>query len=70
MRELKLSEMNTRQKKILENKFKIIDESIRIIKELENLKNELLLKQSSLENDKKIIASIENEEYKKLSVED
>jgi len=57
------------KEKILENKFKIIDESIRIIKELENLKNELLLKQSSLENDKKIIASIENEEYKKLSAE-
>lgn len=57
------------KEKILESKFKIIDENIGIIKELQRLKNDLLLKQASLENDKKIIASIENEVYKNLSAE-
>lgn len=57
------------KEKELESKFTIIDNSIVIIKELERLKNELLLREASLENDKKIIASIENESYKKLSAE-
>ncbi len=57
------------KEKELENKFKIIVDSIAIIKELDGLRNELFLETASLENDKKIIASIENENYKKLSTE-
>jgi energy-coupling factor transporter ATP-binding protein EcfA2 len=49
------------------NRFKIIDDNIAIIKELARLRTELSAKEASLENDKKIIASIQNETYKKLS---
>ena len=57
----------TEKEKELENRFSSINENISIIKDLSKHSSELKIKQSSLENDKKIIASIENENYKALS---
>jgi len=55
------------KEKLLLLKFQIINDSIKIISELESLNNILSSKRNSLDNDKKIIASIENESYKELS---
>jgi energy-coupling factor transporter ATP-binding protein EcfA2 len=55
------------KEKLLKEKFQAINQSIQIVTELENLNSTLSTQKTSLDNDKKIIASIENETYKELS---
>ncbi len=55
------------KEKLLLLKFQAINESIKIVTELENLNSTLISQRTSLDNDKKIIAAIENETYKELS---
>lgn len=55
------------KEKLLISKFEAINESIKIVIELERLTSSLFAQRTSLDNDKKIIASIENETYKELS---
>lgn len=55
------------QEKALSDRIGLVDESIKIVFELETLNGRLSAKILSLENDEKIVASIENEEYKALS---
>jgi len=52
------------KEKLLFSKFIIIDENITIIKNISVLNKDLDTKKSSLENDLKIVKSIENETYK------
>lgn len=55
------------KEKILDSKLQLIDESIKTISDIVSLRTDLEQKKTSLENDKKIVASIENEQYKELS---
>lgn len=55
------------KEKLLFAKFQSINDSIKIVADLENLNSLLISQKASLDNDKKIIASIENETYKELS---
>jgi ABC-type lipoprotein export system ATPase subunit len=55
------------KEKLLLSKFQAINDSIKIVIELERLNSILITQTASLDNDKKIIASIENETYKELS---
>ena len=55
------------KERLLNTKLLLIDEMIKAIAELETLRANLSGKKTSLENDKKIVASIENDNYKDLS---
>src|SRR5690606_6729466 len=55
------------KEKILASKLQLIDDSIKIISDIVSLGTDLEQKKTSLENDRKIVASIENEQYKELS---
>lgn len=55
------------KERLLDTKLSLIDEIIKNITEVEVLRAILLDKNTSLQNDKKIVASIENENYKDLS---
>ncbi|MCT4171495.1 AAA family ATPase [Elizabethkingia anophelis] len=55
------------KEKLLKAKLILIDEKIKGITELEVLRANVSTKKVSLENDKKIVASIENDTYKDLS---
>jgi exonuclease SbcC len=55
------------QEKILLDRIGLVDQSIKIVFELEGLNGKLDAKSLSLENDEKIVASIENDTYKDLS---
>ncbi|WP_217607228.1 TrlF family AAA-like ATPase [Chitinophaga sp. GbtcB8] len=55
------------KERLLNSKLLVIDEKIKAIADLEVFKNNLSEKKTSLENDRKIVASIENQEYKDLS---
>ncbi len=55
------------KEKMLGSKLQLIDDSIKTISEIVSLRTDLEQKKTSLENDKKIVASIENEQYKDLS---
>ncbi|MCT4150287.1 AAA family ATPase [Elizabethkingia anophelis] len=55
------------KEKLLKAKLLLIDEKIKGITELEVLRANVSTKKVSLENDKKIVASIENDTYKDLS---
>jgi len=59
----------TEQEKALMDRIALVDESIKTVFEFEILTNTLHAKNLSLENDEKIVASIENEEYIALSAE-
>ncbi|WP_236708515.1 TrlF family AAA-like ATPase [Elizabethkingia anophelis] len=55
------------KERLLNAKLLLIDEKINAIAELKVLRTNLSNKETSLENDKKIVASIENDTYKDLS---
>lgn len=59
----------TEKENQLTARFQSITNAIKIIEEIDVLTASLAIKKSSLENDQKIIASIENETHKSLSVE-